>query len=350
MTTNTHIQRRGRRGRRAPFLLLLSLIVLPTGAAVTATESRGLATTSPAHGYNWPLKPFDRPHPVRANFGDPRTYFGGPLTMRRLMHGSGNFHVHAGVDIAAADGTAVYPVRSGVVKVQSHETVMVFSDGGNFDYWHIVPAVRDGQSVTAYRTVLGHVRRGFGHVHMTEYTGGGPINPLARGHLRPYGDRTRPQVRSVEFRTRSGAPVLPEFVRGSVSVVADAFDMPSKRVSGKWHDLPVAPARLSWHVRNVRSGRVVVPSRTEFDVGQRLPQRPFWATYARGTRQNMTGMGPRGRAWYQPGVYLYQLGTLDSTSLRDGVYELVVTASDTRGNSGSLRQVFSVRNAARWMR
>lgn len=350
MATKTLTQQRGH-SRRAPLHLLLPLVLLSTVAGVTVPAEKSDALPAPTGGYNWPVRPFERPHPVRGNFADPRTTFDGPLTPRRLMHGDGAFEIHDGIDIAVPDGTPVYPVRSGTASLRNHEVVRVASGDSAFEYWHIVPAVRDGQPVTAYETVLGHVRRTYGHVHFTEYVGAVRVNPLARGHLRPYSDRTRPAVRSVAFRSAgTSASVLPEFVRGRVTVLADAFDMPSRRVPGEWRDLPVAPATVSWRVRDARTRRVVVPARTAFDAGGRYPRAPFWDTYARGTRQNMTGMGPRGRAWLQPGVYLFNLGTLDTERLRDGVYELLVTAKDTRGNAGSLRQLFSVRNAGRWLR
>ena len=55
--------------------------------------------------YPWPLKPFDRAHPVRAYFNDPR-----------IAARSRSFHF--GIDISAPNGTAVYAVRPGVVHLQ----------------------------------------------------------------------------------------------------------------------------------------------------------------------------------------------------------------------------------------
>ena len=73
--------------------------------------------------------------------------------------------------------------------------------------------------------------------------------------------------------------------------------------------------------------------------------RAFWRYYARGSHQNMARFATR-RFWSQPGVYLYRLtpGGLRTTSLPNGIYAIVVTATDTRGNSGSARQVFTVLN------
>ena len=45
--------------------------------------------------YCWPVKPFHRPHPVRAYLNDPR-----------ISGSSRAFHF--GIDVSAPDGTAVY--------------------------------------------------------------------------------------------------------------------------------------------------------------------------------------------------------------------------------------------------
>ena len=53
------------------------------------------------------------------------------------------------------------------------------------------------------------------------------------------------------------------------------------------------------------------------------------------------------RAWREPGVYLYKLNRqpFDTASIPNGIYDLMVTATDIRGNQSSTRQVFIVRNA-----
>ena len=49
-----------------------------------------LAVAASAQAYPWPLKPFNRQHPIRANFGDPRTRFWNTMTLRpRVMESSG---------------------------------------------------------------------------------------------------------------------------------------------------------------------------------------------------------------------------------------------------------------------
>jgi hypothetical protein len=336
MATTSHITRRSARRCTALFLAAIVLGVAPHRAA----------SASPT-GYNWPVKPFARAHPVRANFGDPRTTFAGPPTMRTLMTSSGIFQFHFGVDISVPDGTAVYPVRSGVVSLPDARVVAVDSGAGfAAQYWHIVPTVHNGDHVTAYQTVLGHVMKGYEHVHFTELDSGAPVNPLAVGHLSPYDDTTKPEVTAISFHGADDSEQLPEAVHGPVSMIAKVFDMPALRVPGLWGDLPVAPALITWQIERASDGRVVVPERTAFDVRRTLPSpMSFWQHYARGTRQNMSTFGTQ-RAWREPGVYLYRLtvAPFDTTRIPNGIYRLVVTARDIRANTGSGAQIFIVRN------
>ena len=54
-------------------------------------------------------------------------------------------------------------------------------------------------------------------------------------------------------------------------------------------------------------------------------------------------------SWGQPGSYLFKLSqtAFDTHTLRDGAYDLVVTATDLRGNSSSLTRRFTVANHRR---
>src|SRR5262245_45582555 len=153
MFTSTHI----RGGARRP--IVLSLLALSIAAAVSFAIPVAPASAS-GSGYNWPVKPFDRPHPVRGNFGDPRTTFAGSPTPRSLMTSSGIFALHFGIDIATADATPIYPVRSGTATLINDRVVAVDSGNGFVaEYWHIVPTIKSGQKVEAYKTVLGHVMK-----------------------------------------------------------------------------------------------------------------------------------------------------------------------------------------------
>ena len=53
--------------------------------------------------------------------------------------------------------------------------------------------------------------------------------------------------------------------------------------------------------------------------------------------------------YMQRGTYLFKLATqFDTHSLRDGVYDLVVTATDVRGNSDSQSLRMTVHNRHGW--
>jgi Peptidase family M23 len=345
MATNSHISR----GARRRSIVLFTLVAV-AGAACTAAVAAGTkraSTASPSGGgYAWPIKPFDRPHPVRGVFADPRTSFAGPPT-RAGLNGRGVFSYHQGIDISAPAGTAVYPVRSGVVHLMSGQTVVVTSDSGEaFEYWHIVPSVREGQRVTAFESVLGRILPGgTEHVHLTELQDGRPINPLAPGHLTPFVDRTSPTLdRAVYVSVDKGREVLPEFLHGRVELVVSASDTTALPVPGRWSGLPIVPARITWRIERAKDGRVVAPEREAFDARERLPGAAFWDTYARGTRQNAANFAGH-KMMRQPGVYLFTLsGSLDTKALPDDIYVLVATATDTRGNAGTGRFVFTIHN------
>jgi hypothetical protein len=313
-----------------------------------ASSSTGAQAVS-GESYGYPIKPFNREHLVRANLGDPRMQFQGPPTPDTLLGGSGSFSFHQGVDIAAADGTAVYPVLDGTVTLVTAEEVRVSSDHGRvFEYWHIHPLVRDGQKVSTRRTLLGRVRAPSNHVHLTEYERGRVVNPLVPGRLTPYHDSSAPVVRAIELRRMdSDRELLPNFVRGRVEVVVEAEDSPSEPAPCKWHG-PVTPALVTWQIRSLE-GRVVVPQRVAIDFRTSVPRNSsFWRVHARGTYQNQTVFGNH-YSYLERGAYFFKLAPqFDTRTLRDGVYDLIVKASDIRGNSGSQTLRFTVHNRAGW--
>src|SRR5512146_19124 len=160
MTTHSH-NSRGRRGRTT---LTIAALVLTSGVAgmhLGSTARAAAATRNSAYG--WPVKPFDRPRPVRANLGDPRTIFAGPPNQQTLLHGAGTFQFHYGIDVSAPDGTPVYPVVSGrVISVSKDEDWLAVDagQGRTFEYWHIVPVVDVGAQVQEDATVLGRIIKG----------------------------------------------------------------------------------------------------------------------------------------------------------------------------------------------
>src|SRR4051812_22639751 len=151
--------------RRAVLALVAAALLVPAHAAAS---------------YSWPVKPFDRQHPVRGFFGDPRIL--------------GESHaIHFGIDVSAADGTPVYATVTGRVVLERPQVVTIVGTGRtSFEYWHVAPAVADRSWAVAYRTIVGHVVKGWGHVHLAEILDGRYVNPLRQAALTPYSDRTVP--------------------------------------------------------------------------------------------------------------------------------------------------------------
>ena len=93
------------------FGALALLFVLAAFLLATCAQASS-AGTGCVGAYGWPVRPFNAQHPVRANFGDPRTRFADPAGVDALVRGEGSFSFHQGVDISAPDGTAVYSGRA----------------------------------------------------------------------------------------------------------------------------------------------------------------------------------------------------------------------------------------------
>ena len=334
---------------RAVLALVIVMVALPA-ATLADDPDGGQRAWSPARSsrcdgphtgplvYHWPIKPFDRQHPVRGFFGDPRTVVdaeGEPGDTTPLTPGSYTFH--NGIDISAATGTAVYPVVSGRAGIgYADEVIVVTGDGRTFQYFHIHPAVTRGEHVVAEKTVIGYVLPGWFHVHLSEIDGFRVHNPLDPGHLEPYRDHTVPVVHRIE------ATGLHGFVR----LAADASDMPPLAVPGAWFGFPVTPAVIAWRLKRAH-GRVVVPWRTAVDFRRTEPSNTrFWQIYAPGTYQNFPVFGRRYFS-HRAGRYLFELTRqpLDTRRFANGAYVLTVRAGDVCGNTGTLRVPLRIDNA-----
>src|SRR2546430_5029781 len=122
-----------------------------------------LALPATAAAYSWPVRPFNKQHPIRGYFGDPRTVFENGV-LAGGFDGPGFFSFHQGIDISAPDGTPIYPVVSGTAHYLGAATLNV--NAGNdvvFQYFHVVPIVGEGEQVIAKQTILCYVQPPFGH-------------------------------------------------------------------------------------------------------------------------------------------------------------------------------------------
>jgi len=312
--------------------LSLALLVFPATWVTAAEASSTCARPTPGYAYHWPIRPFDRQHPVRGAFGDPRIV---SLTLPFGWTGpkqTDAYSFHNGVDIGAKPGTPVYPVVSGrVMRANTGQIVVLTDDGRSFQYYHLTKAaaVQKGRCVVAYHTVLGWIRPGYEHVHLAEIDYHVVHNPLDRGHLEPYRDWTRPTATGLYLDDGSppdklaGRPLGPGD-RLSVAVA----DQPPLPVSGDWYDLPEAPALVEWRLfhGNTRTAWQVA---VDFRHTQPPPW-AFWNVYGAGTYQNCPQFEQHHYLGL-PGRYLFRVH-IQPSHLRPGVYRLAVRVTDIRGN------------------
>lgn len=340
-------------------------VVALAGLAFSAT--RGNPTTSPyvvvrawlpaarslcgtaVHGpltYHYPVRPFLVQHPIRGNFGDPRTLVSEGYLGSDTPRSAGSFTFHNGVDISAPAGTAVYPVVSGHAFIgYSDEVIVATLDGRVFQYFHIKPVIHAGQIVIAYRTILGHILPEALHVHLSEIDGFRVHNPVDPGHLEPYVDNTVPEVLDVLDTDAAGRTLDPRDLHGLVFLAADAVDEPPLPVPFPWFGYPVTPALTSWRLTTA-AGTVVVPPTVVADFRHTLPpDRDFWQVYAAGTYQNFPVFG---HVYFfgKPGHYLFNLtpNGLDTTHLADGNYVIGIQVADVCGNRGLLAAHITIHN------
>jgi hypothetical protein len=266
--------------------------------------------------HGWPLKPFHRQHAIRAGIDEIRPA-----------------NLHVAVDIQANDNQPVYAIQSGYA-----EPAATGSPGdykvtvGRFTYWHIVPAVTTGEYVTAYKTVIGHVERGQGHIAFSEGADDSYLNPLRPGGpLTPYTDTARPVI--------ARPSISPN---GRVTVAA--FD-PQSFVHRQSYLTPVlALAGLAWRLYNaqgrpvtglewaLRASGYIAPS-LKFVIFAPGARNPGYACFA--TRLICTP------DWtYNLAGGLTEPLPLDQLSR--GRYRLTVYAWDFKGNESALDDWFTV--------
>jgi hypothetical protein len=202
----------------------------------------------------WPLKPFHHQHALR-----------DPIDARR----DSTFHV--GIDIQASKNDRVYAIQPGTVHVIESSGAEERVQVGNFIYWHIKHRVHEGQRVKPYRTVLGLIKAGFGHLHLSEVDAGNR-----------YLDPLRPGGRAVAPWRDTSPPVIgkPRFAGGRVYV--QAFDRQSYIEQTTYITPVLSLAGLAYRVFDSH-GHAVGPLEWAFRGTQVLPfslDRSIWASDA----------------------------------------------------------------------
>jgi murein DD-endopeptidase MepM/ murein hydrolase activator NlpD len=285
-------------------------------AVLVAAGVVALLVPAFARAYGWPIAPFDRQHPVRGAFDDPRLHIAADGTEKASFH--------FGIDIPAVGGTPVFSVSPGTVFRERDAVAVREPDGREFSYWHVHAIVREHQRVEEHQ-LLGWVKPIWGHLHFAESYRGTYLNPLRRGGLEPYVDTTTPVVAGIEALGPDGERD-PTRVTGTVGLVADVFDPATAPLPPPpWQESRLMPALVRW--RLLRGRAVLRPWTTVVDFRRDLlPPSDFDLVYdARGTWQNKPD---------RPGRYLVWLDrALDTAALGAGSYRIDVRASDLGGNT-----------------
>ena len=264
----------------------------------------------------WPLLPFHRQHALRSG-----------LNERRLAT------MHIGIDIQARDGQRVYAVQGGRAQIPQRTGGDARVRIGNFEYWHIVPWVREGQYVAPFRTVVGTVRRHYGHLHLSEVRGANRyLNPLRPGGrvLAPWVDRVAPVI---------GLPAR----RPGGAVDVRVYDPQSFVVRTTYPTPVLAPAALAYRLRTLR-GRPLTPLRFALRGSQHYPPAFIPLVYTPGAR----GGGYICFAFHPrctPNWHYRLAGGVAPRlpPLRPGDYKLQVYAWDWYGNTSARDLRFTVR-------
>jgi hypothetical protein len=286
--------------------------------ALVLASALAAAVVLPASAvaYSWPLKPFHKPHPIRGSFGDPRFHLGAESSLSSF---------HFGVDISARDGQAVYSVSAGYVHAYAARLTVTSHTSREYGYWHVRPVVRTGKRVRAHQ-LIGHVIAGWGHVHFAESYRGAYKDPLRKGALAPYVDKTTPVVEGTRLLRDDGSAADATHITGPLSVIVSAWDAPPIAPPAPWDVARLAPVMVWWALTGPTGALVASDSVADF-TGGLPPGSTYNSIYAPGTYQNKA---------HRPGNYLYWvMHSFDTAAFSDGLYQLTVDAMDDRGNTGS---------------
>jgi hypothetical protein len=221
----------------------------------------------------------------------------------------------------------VYAVAPGVVYLRQSNAVGVrVAQGRAFDYWHIVPVVQEGATVSEHE-MLGFVAPGWGHVHFAEIERGYVVNPTRPGALEPLSDHVAPVISDVEASADGVALDLVQ-LSGRFDLTASISDVADLAPPSPWENSVVTPALVRWRLEAGGLPATAWTVAADFRLF-RLRAGEFDDIYAPGTRQNIAG---------RAGRYVFYLAHGFDGSRFSGTYELEVAASDISGNT-SIKKV-----------
>jgi hypothetical protein len=261
------------------------------------------------------LKPFHEEHVVRAGINEIRPA-----------------NLHVALDIQANNFEPVYPVYSGRAYPAATGSYGDYNVRvGPYIYWHIVPRVRPGQWVTAYKTVLGRVENGFGHIAFSQGSTARTLNPLRPGGgLVPYSDTEPPVIDTPR-------------IYADGRVIVRAFD-PQSFIHKVSYLTPVlAPSSLAWRLYTSK-GRALTGLEWAMRGSQNYPPGDAPVIYAPGASN------PGFACFYRELIcipnWIYNLaggltGPLPFYRMRPGRYKLTVYAWDWKGNTSALDYRFN---------
>ena len=268
----------------------------------------------------WPLKPFHEQHVIRAGINEVRPA-----------------NLHVAIDIQANDLQAVYPIYSGRAYPAATGSYGDYNIRvGPYIYWHVTPRVHSGQWVTAYKTVLGQVESGFGHIAFSQGGTARTLNPLRPGGgLVPYTD-TEPPVIGVPHIYPDGR------------VIVRAFD-PQSFIHKLSYLTPVlAPSSLAWRLYNPK-GRPLTGLEWAMRGSQNYPPGDAPIIYAPGASNPGFDCFFRKLICIPNWVYNLAGGLtapLPIGRMSRGRYRLTVYAWDWKGNTTALDYRFHIPLAA----
>ncbi len=309
---------------------------------------------------NWPVPPYPSTIPLAKTRDERLALLSQPSGIRGSLN-EPRGPLHIGVDVETGDSGPVYAMRSGPVSRLwqpgyglSATTITIGDSGAALEYWHLRPRpeLHVGQQIERGE-LIGHVLRGFWHVHITEWYAacGGRVDPRRpAGPLHDPFDRATPDIGPLSGYVadwRAFAPLksvgadalrVPDraermmltSLSGVVDLRSDVSVMPTRTMK-TFEQLPLAPAAIRAYLAPRGQERVALGPVFVYN-GVRLlsADAGLWHLWAHGTyRSNSCFFHPNDpdkpcgfrMSYHVGGPYGF-----DTTRVRNGKYLYCVEA------------------------